>query len=295
MQKIDEIIQGFLRDLNCDIVLNMSKSIKTGKKLRSKLILSISGENEESYKLCAIIELIHLASLLHDDIVDDAKLRRGARSVNSEFGTKNALMLGDIFYSKAFSELVGFGKKISQLIADSVSKLAIGELMDIELSKNFNADRSLYLDMIYNKTAVLIEASARSAAILASLDDLSFREYGKNLGLAFQMIDDILDISSDEKTLGKAAMSDFKEGKSTLPYIYLYEALDDKNILLDFFKKDLNDIEKKSLLDEFNKHGILEKSKKEALSYGNKALKAIEKYNNKKLNDIIENMINRSF
>lgn len=295
MQKIDEIIQGFLRDLNCDIVLNMSKSIKTGKKLRSKLILSISGENEEAYKLCAIIELIHLASLLHDDIVDDAKLRRGARSVNSEFGTKNALMLGDIFYSKAFSELVRFDKKISQLIADSVSKLAIGELMDIELSKNFNADKSLYLDMIYNKTAVLIEASSRSAAILASLDEVSFREYGKNLGLAFQMIDDILDISSDEETLGKAAMSDFKEGKSTLPYIYLYEALDDKNILLNFFKKDLDDIEKKYLLDEFNKHNILEKSKKEALNYGKKALKAIEKYNNKQLNDIIENMINRSF
>ena len=235
MQEIDTLIQNFLKDLGNDIVLRMSNSIKTGKKLRSKLILSISGENESSYRLCAVVELIHLASLLHDDIVDEASLRRGARSVNAEFGAKNALMLGDVFYSKAFYELLSLDKKIASIVANAVSKLAIGELLDVELSKSFNADKNLYLDMLYKKTAVLIEASAASAAILAGFDENAFKEYGKNLGIAFQLVDDMLDIQGDEKTLGKEAFSDFKEGKSTLPYIYLYEALEDKNILLNLF------------------------------------------------------------
>ena len=295
MQEIDTLIQNFLKDLGNDIVLRMSNSIKTGKKLRSKLILSISGENESSYRLCAVVELIHLASLLHDDIVDEASLRRGARSVNAEFGAKNALMLGDVFYSKAFYELLSLDKKIASIVANAVSKLAIGELLDVELSKSFNADKNLYLDMLYKKTAVLIEASAASAAILAGFDENDFKEYGKNLGIAFQLVDDILDIQGDEKTLGKEAFSDFKEGKSTLPYIYLYEALADKSLLLNFYKKELNGAKKDELLKLFARYEILQKCKNEALAYGQKALQAIQSYDNQKLNDIVENMIDRSF
>lgn len=295
MQEIDTLIQNFLKDLGNDIVLRMSNSIKTGKKLRSKLILSISGENESSYRLCAVVELIHLASLLHDDIVDEASLRRGARSVNAEFGAKNALMLGDVFYSKAFYELLSLDKKIASIVANAVSKLAIGELLDVELSKSFNADKNLYLDMLYKKTAVLIEASAASAAILAGFDENDFKEYGKNLGIAFQLVDDILDIQGDEKTLGKEAFSDFKEGKSTLPYIYLYEALADKSLLLNFYKKELNGAKKDELLKLFARYEILQKCKNEALAYGQRALQAIQSYDNQKLNDIVENMIDRSF
>lgn len=295
MQEIDTLIQNFLKDLGNDIVLRMSNSIKTGKKLRSKLILSISGENESSYRLCAVVELIHLASLLHDDIVDEASLRRGARSVNAEFGAKNALMLGDVFYSKAFYELLSLDKKIASIVANAVSKLAIGELLDVELSKSFNADKNLYLDMLYKKTAVLIEASAASAAILAGFDENDFKEYGKNLGIAFQLVDDILDVQGDEKTLGKEAFSDFKEGKSTLPYIYLYEALADKSLLLNFYKKELNEADKKLLLSEFKNYEILQKCKNEAKKYGQKALQAIQSYDNQKLNDIVENMIDRGF
>lgn len=295
MQEIDTLIQNFLKDLDSDIVLRMSNSIKTGKKLRSKLILSISGENESSYRLCAVVELIHLASLLHDDIVDEASLRRGARSVNAEFGAKNALMLGDVFYSKAFYELLSLDKKIASIVANAVSKLAIGELLDVELSKSFNADKNLYLDMLYKKTAVLIEASAASAAILAGFDENDFKEYGKNLGIAFQLVDDILDVQGDEKTLGKEALSDFKEGKSTLPYIYLYEALADKSLLLNFYKKELNGAKKDELLKLFARYEILQKCKNEALAYGQRALQAIQSYDNQKLNDIVENMIDRSF
>lgn len=297
MQKIDDLIKQYLEELNYGPVLTMLSKTKSGKKLRSKLLLAIAGENEKSFKICAAIELIHLASLLHDDIIDESKLRRGAKSVNAEFGTKNALMLGDILYSKAFYELSQMNASFASIISDAVVKLAIGELMDVNLSQNFNEDKNKYLKMIYNKTAVLIEASAKCGAILANSDEKAFGGYGKNLGLAFQMIDDILDIKGDEITLGKPAMNDFKEGKTTLPYIYLFENLndDDKIKLKNLFQKDLNNDEKIWMQTKFEETKALDKAIKEAKDYAKEAMFAIQKYSNQKLSDIIKAMIDRNF
>lgn len=297
MQKIDDLIKQFLKELDYEPILNMLLNVKSGKKLRSKLLLAIAGESEMAFKICAAIELIHLASLLHDDIIDESKLRRGARSVNAEFGAKNALMLGDILYSKAFYELSQGDAKFASIISDAVVKLAIGELMDVNLGEKFNTHKEAYLKMIYNKTAILIEASARCGAILAGFQEEDFAEYGKNLGLAFQMIDDILDIKSDEKILGKPTMSDFKEGKTTLPYIYLYENLgeQDKEYLQALFKKDLNENEKEWIKIKFEEQKALEKAILEAKTYAKKASEAIEKYDNNKLNDMIKAMIDREF
>ncbi|TEY01228.1 polyprenyl synthetase family protein [Campylobacter sp. US33a] len=297
MQEIDDLIRQYLEELDYEPILTMLSGTKSGKKMRSKLLLAIAGESENSFKICAVIELIHLASLLHDDIVDESELRRGAKSVNAKFGTKNALMLGDILYSKAFHELSKMEAKFANIISDAVVKLAIGELMDVNLSQNFNNDKNQYLKMIYNKTAVLIEASAKCGAILAGYDEDAFGEYGKNLGLAFQLIDDILDIKGDEKTLGKPAMSDFKEGKTTLAYIYLYEKLNtqDKNYLKTLFKKDLNSEELQWLKINLEKHQILDSVIDLAKNYGILALKAVGKYQNNALNQIVENMINRNF
>lgn len=297
MQEIDTLIQNYLKDLDYTPVLKMLDSINMGKKLRSKLLLNIAGKSDISFKLCAIIELIHLASLLHDDIIDDAKLRRGARSINDKFGVKNALMLGDILYSKAFFELSKMDANFAQIISDAVVKLSLGELMDINLSQEFNIDEDQYLKMIYHKTAVLIEASAKCGAILAGLPENNFANYGKNLGLAFQIVDDILDIKSNESILGKPIMSDFKEGKTTLPYIYLYKKLDnaDKNILAGFFKKELDKNEILWIKEQMIEKQILEEVFNKAKTYGNNALIAIESYNNASLNEIIDNMISREF
>lgn len=292
---IDELIKQKLQDLNYEVILTMLKNLNSGKKIRSKLILSIAGESQKAYELCAVIELIHLASLLHDDIIDESKMRRGSKSVYVEFGAKNALMLGDILYAKAFYELSKLGQDFSLIISDAVSKLAIGELMDVNLSKSFNTSKEAYLKMIYNKTAVLIEASARCAAIIAGFDAEAFKEYGKNLGLAFQMIDDILDIKGDETRLGKPVMSDFKEGKTTLPYIYLYEALEDKDKLKSLFKKELKEDEISWLKKNMSKTKALEKAITEAKEYGNLALNAIKTYENHKLIEIIKTMIDRDF
>lgn len=297
MQIIDELMESFLKELNYEPIMQMFSHTNSGKKLRSKLLLSIAGENELSYKLCAVIELIHLASLLHDDIIDESELRRGAKSVNAKFGAKNALMLGDILYSKAFYELSLMDSKIAAVLSNAVVNLSIGELMDIHLSLDFNADKNIYLRMIYNKTAVLIEASARCGAILAGFDEEAFKEYGKNLGLAFQMIDDILDIRGDEHTLGKPAMHDFKEGKVTLAYIYLYESLNDEEQLKlkKLFKKDLNIDELEWLKLKLTQNQALQKAANEAKKYGNLALEAIKHYENPKLNEIIKAMLDRNF
>lgn len=294
MNKIDDRLNELIAQLDYSVVSDMFAKISSGKKLRSKLICKIAGESEKSINLCAIIELIHLASLLHDDVIDDASLRRGEASINALFGNKNAIMLGDTLYSKGFFELSKFGEQISALISDAVCKLSLGELMDVELSKAFNSDESAYFRMIYYKTAVLIEASAGAAALLAGADESSHKEYGKNLGIAFQIIDDILDITSDEKTLGKPAMSDFKEGKTTLPYILLFKAQNEsqKEQLKALFAKDLSVSELGWLKEQFSKYSIIEKSIQIATDYANKALNAVS---NDELKEVVNAMINRKF
>ncbi|TDJ87035.1 polyprenyl synthetase family protein [Campylobacter volucris] len=297
MQEIDLYMHNFLSELSYEPIMDMTSGLKGGKKLRSKLLLKISGENQVSYKICAIIELIHNASLLHDDVIDEANLRRGVKSINAQFGAKNAIMLGDILYSKAFYELSLIDSKLAQIISNAVVKLSIGELMDVNLSQNFNTNQQAYLQMIYNKTAVLIEASARCGAILANLNEDDFAQYGKNLGLAFQIVDDILDITGDEKTLGKPAMSDFKEGKTTLAYMYLYEKLnnDEKEILKSYYKKELDQKEISWIKHKMQEYQILNLVNIELKNYANNALKAIEKYKMKDLEEIITSMIERDF
>ncbi|MBF7042722.1 polyprenyl synthetase family protein [Campylobacter volucris] len=297
MQEIDLYMHNFLSELSYEPIMDMAGGLKGGKKLRSKLLLKISEENQVSYKICAIIELIHNASLLHDDVIDEANLRRGVKSINAQFGAKNAIMLGDILYSKAFYELSLIDSKLAQIISNAVVKLSIGELMDVNLSQNFNTNQQAYLQMIYNKTAVLIEASARCGAILANLSEDDFAQYGKNLGLAFQIVDDILDITGDEKTLGKPAMSDFKEGKTTLAYMYLYEKLnnDEKEILKSYYKKELDQKEISWIKHKMQEYQILNLVNIELKNYANNALKAIEKYKMKDLEEIITSMIERDF
>nr|WP_314179855.1 polyprenyl synthetase family protein [uncultured Campylobacter sp.] len=297
MEKIDLIMKNFIAELGYEPANAMFVRINSGKKLRSKLLLKIAGENEQSLKICAIIELIHLASLLHDDVIDDADTRRGSPSINASFGTKNAVMLGDILYSKGFYELSKFPHEIAGEISGAVSKLSVGEMMDVDLSAKFNDDKSAYETMIYYKTAVLIEAAAAVGAMLTGLDARNFKIYGKNLGLAFQIIDDILDVTQDAATLGKPNFSDFKEGKTTLPYIYLYESLNeaDKEQLKNLFKKDLSEAEQGWVKVKMNETGAIKKSIEAAKNLGEQAIKSVEKFNVDGLESIVKSMIDREF
>jgi len=288
---------SFVEEFGDKFIISLYKKIPSGKKLRTKLILKIAGENEKSIKLASIIELIHIASLLHDDVIDEANTRRNVASINAIFGNNRAIMLGDILYSKAFYELTSFEKNIAKVVSNAVTSLSIGELLDVEFSSKFNSDIDKYFDMIYKKTASLIEASAISSAILANKDSKKFQIYGKNLGLAFQIIDDVLDIISDSKTLGKPALNDFKEGKTTLPYIYLYNFLDEngKLKLKSLFKKELNSDELNWIKDNMQKAKAVEKSIELAKKLGLEALNAIKDEKNKELEKVIKDMIEREF
>ena len=299
MNKVDSVkllIIKYIKELENDFLDSFIKNYPFGKMLRSKIILTIAPDSIHSIEACAIVELIHFASLLHDDVLDNASTRRGIQSANSKYGNKNAIMIGDILYSKAFYEISKIDGVLSQIISNAVLKLSLGELEDIHLSKEFNSNEEKYIKMIDYKTASIIEASAEIAGILTNKNSSKYKIYGNSLGIAFQIIDDLLDITGDEKKLGKPAFSDFKEGKSTLPYIYLYHELSKNNklTLLSLFKKDLNEENKAWILNMMNELNIINKTKEIALHYGNKALQNLDS-NDSKLVDIVKDMIFREF
>ncbi len=297
LQKVKDKILELVSGLGYEVVDSYFAKIEQGKMLRTKLAMHIAGESDEIVYLASIIELIHLASLLHDDVIDESDLRRGKPSINALFGNKNAIMMGDILYSKAFFELVNFDKKIAQIIAHAVTQLSIGELLDVELAKSFNSDREKYMDMIYKKTAVLIEATAMASAMLGGKDESAYKEYGRNLGLAFQIVDDILDITQDEATLGKPAMSDFKEGKATLPYLLLYERVDTngKEKLAGLHGINPSDNQKAWIKEMMIKTSALKDSIYFAKELGCSALNAIKNEKNQKLEEVVRAMIERDF
>ncbi|NLO16862.1 MAG: polyprenyl synthetase family protein [Arcobacter butzleri] len=300
MEVLEEVkakIKEFISEINHPKSIELLELLPTGKMLRSKLILKIAGYNQDSINLCAIVEMIHAASLLHDDVIDESMTRRGKPSINAIYNNKTSIMFGDILYSIAFTKLTFMNPKIAYNVSNAVTLLSIGEMMDVDMGDSFNDNYELYLDMIYKKTGSLIEASAASAALLAGLEEDKYALYGKNLGIAFQMVDDILDITSDEKTLGKPVMADFKEGKVTIPYLKLYNRVDikDKKILKELFKKELTSNEIEWLKDKFKTTDALKDSILLTQQIAYDAISAIKDENNKDLVDIMQQMCNREF
>ncbi|MDR0664998.1 MAG: polyprenyl synthetase family protein [Helicobacteraceae bacterium] len=266
MNEINSIISGFFEPPIRDYV----DKIPAGKQLRSRLICAIAKDSDKRFLLSAIIETIHLASLLHDDIIDNAKTRRGAPSVFITDGAKKAVMVGDIFYARAFAKLVELGETIAKIVGEAVARLSYGEYLDSELSKSFNSDREKYENMIYLKTSALIEAACESAAILAGENRERFKRFGALLGIAFQVIDDILDITQDEATLGKPALNDLSEGKVTLPLIDFYHSADksERQKLVSLFRKKLTKSDANWLKTALHQSGSIDKSRR----YANKLL-----------------------
>ena len=296
LQEVKNQIKEFVKVCNHEKSLELLDKLATGKMLRSKLILKIAGISQESIKLCAVVEMIHAASLLHDDVIDDADTRRGQPSVNALYDNKTSIMFGDILYSRAFTELSQMDKRVAYTISNAVTLLSIGEMIDVDLTNSFNTSYDLYLDMIYKKTASLIEASAKAAAIIAGLDEQKYALYGKNLGLAFQMVDDILDITQDSATLGKPSMHDFVEGKVTIPYLLLHERIEDKARLESLYKKELSDEDSAWIKEQMNITNALNDSILQAKAIGNEAINAvIDEENSQTLVMIMKAMIEREF
>ena len=295
MHRVEAEIARLIQEIDYEEVTRLFQMLSGGKRLRAKLILKIAPNHSDAPLLAAIVELIHAASLLHDDVIDDAMTRRGVPSVNASEDSKTAVMLGDILYSKAFTELVAFDKEVARTISASVTALSKGEMMDVKMAENFNSDAKVYLDMLYLKTATLIEAAAKASAMLAEKDADKHALYGKNLGLSFQIIDDILDITASAEVLGKPALNDFVEGKCTLPYIYLYEELDtkDREKLASLHTQKLNDEQSSWIKEKMAHHKSVERSFKLAQELSNEAQEIMSEDTD--LVNILESMIKRSY
>ncbi len=283
MEKIYNELNNLFKDIE------IFKQIPKGKGVRAKLIKLI---NPNAIPLAVAVESIHLASLLHDDVIDESELRRGEKSINAIYGDKIAIMLGDIIFSKALEYLIDYDKESAKQLANTIYMLSLGEMEDVNLSEFMNLDKDKYLSMIYKKTACLIEMACKESARLAGLNSENYAIYGKNLGLVFQIVDDILDIVSDEKTLGKPVMNDLYEGKMTLPFIYMYEYLneDDKNYFKTLFKKRLNEKEINWIKEKIKP--AIKKSYEEAVGLANEGIQNID---NEELKNIMLKLINRKF
>ena len=228
MREVDAVIAQRL-DSGVPLVGQVSHYIISagGKRLRPALLLLTCGalgfRGEQRFNLAAVVEFIHTATLLHDDVVDDSALRRGNATANETFGNPASVLVGDFLYSRAFQMMVDAqDMRIMQVLADATNVIAEGEVMQLMNMHNAGLDETGYLQVIRSKTAKLFEASARVGAILAGADSAqeeTCAEYGQALGTAFQVIDDVLDYAGDAAVMGKSLGDDLREGKATLPLI----------------------------------------------------------------------------
>ena len=200
-----------------------------GKRLRPLLVLlsaaALGHCDQAQIKLAAVIEFIHTATLLHDDVVDISSLRRGRPTANAEFGNAPSVLVGDFLYTRAFQLMVQLGDMdILRHMADTTNTIAEGEVLQLTRAGDASTTEAQYLDVITRKTAVLFAAGCWGAARLGGQDEQTMqgmREFGLNLGIAFQMIDDVLDYEGDPATMGKNVGDDLTEGKPTLPLIHV--------------------------------------------------------------------------
>ncbi len=200
-----------------------------GKRLRPAIHLLLTRAlgygGAHQYTLAAVIEFIHSATLLHDDVVDESDLRRGRKTANAMFGNAASVLVGDFLYSRAFQLMVGVGQmRVMDILADTTNVIAEGEVLQLLNINDASVTEARYLQVIHYKTARLFEAAAQLAAIICEASaehEAACAAYGRHLGAAFQLADDILDYAGDTQTLGKNVGDDLREGKPTLPLIYL--------------------------------------------------------------------------
>jgi octaprenyl-diphosphate synthase len=229
MQAVNQLIQ---EQVASDVVLINQLGFyivnSGGKRLRPLLTIlaarALGIKNNEHHSLAAIIEFIHTATLLHDDVVDESLMRRGRETANAVFGNQASVLVGDFLYSRAFQMMVSLQRmKVMDILSDATNRIAQGEVLQLMNCNDPNTTEASYLEVIYSKTARLFEAATQLAAVLTDqAEDIerAMQDYGKHLGTAFQLIDDVLDYTALEDDMGKKAGDDLAEGKPTLPLLH---------------------------------------------------------------------------
>jgi octaprenyl-diphosphate synthase len=231
MAGVDRLIESSL-STDVELVSQVSRYIvmSGGKRLRPLIVLlacrALGYVGEQHYRAAAIIEFIHTATLLHDDVVDSSERRRGRDSANAVFGNEASVLVGDFLYSRAFQMMVSIDQmRVMQILADATNTIAAGEVMQLMNVGNPDLTEADYEQVIYRKTAKLFEAGAQLAAVLADQTqyERALADYGRHLGTAFQLVDDALDFNASAEELGKNLGDDIAEGKPTLPIIRAME------------------------------------------------------------------------
>ena len=274
-----------------------------GKKLRAKLSLLTSSLNKrinkKRLKLAAVIELLHTATLVHDDVVDESQTRRGIKSVNTLWSNAHGVLIGDYIYSKAFILMVEIAEpKILYELANATNDISKGELIQLDALNNVSIDLKQLEAISYYKTGRLFEASAKTGAILSSGDRnfvSNVSKCAKNLGVLFQIKDDLLDYSLDEKAIGKPVFQDIKEGKLTYPFYFAYINADknNKEKLLSYLGK--NRLNIKSIYSLIQNLNGIKDTKLLASKYQNKAIKYANLINNKHIKAEMLKLIDSAF
>ena len=256
LDAVEEELNEFTKSPN-KIVSEISSYLfkNAGKRIRPALLILCSKlcgySGDEHITMSSLVETIHTASLLHDDIIDNSNTRRGQKSVHTKWGPNITVLLGDYLYIKTISNsLQSQHRQIVQILTDVSSKMIGGELNEYYVSWNLDIDEHNYLDIINEKTASLFSASCQIGGILGNAQDREeniLADFGTNLGMTFQIIDDLLDYTGDENTMGKPVLSDLREGRITLPLIYTLQNDGKKNRsrILDLLKK--KELDKSSL------------------------------------------------
>jgi octaprenyl-diphosphate synthase len=250
-----------------------------GKRLRPMLTLASAGlcgyQGDRHISLAACVEFIHTATLLHDDVVDDSELRRGLASANALWGNKASVLVGDFLFSRAFQLMVADGSlKVLEILSHASAVIAEGEVLQLATTNDTETSEQAYLDVIRCKTAALFAAACRIGAVVANrpkVEEEALEGFGLNLGIAFQLIDDVLDFSARQAELGKTIGDDFREGKITLPVILAFRRGDEAE--RQFWRRALEDLDQKDpdlaqAIALLERHGALRDTITRASHYG---------------------------
>ena len=300
---VDEKISSKLNS-KVDLIQKMTNyHLDTGgKKLRALLTLSSSklcgySKGGRDINLAACVELIHAATLMHDDVIDNALIRRNKKTINTIWGNKSSILVGDYLLSRCFEMMVEDGSlEILKLLSSTSSKIAQGEVLQLQHHGEIDMLEETYLKIISLKTAALFSASTKVGAILANKNS-KYKEalefYGKNLGLTFQIADDALDYNSELKLFGKKIGNDFYEGKVTLPIIILYQkcSSEEKNFLKTVFdKENREEDELKIILEKIKKYNIINECYKKAEYFINLASNSLSIFEDNQEKEILKNL-----
>jgi octaprenyl-diphosphate synthase len=281
-----------------------------GKRLRPMLTLASSRlcgyRGDRHLALAAAVEFIHTATLLHDDVVDASGLRRGLATANAVWGNKPSVLVGDFLFSRAFQLMVVDGSlKVLDILSRASAVIAEGEVLQLMTANDLDTTEAKYLEVINAKTAALFAAAARIGAVLGERKDTeekALEAYGRNLGIAFQLVDDMLDYSAQQAELGKAVGDDFRDGKITLPVVLAFQAGDEDE--RQFWRRSLEEMDQRDgdldrAINLMNRHGTLKATLGRARLYAETARGALSIFHDsaerRALDDVIDFCLERGY